>query len=368
MKNNNVLSGPMSHPKTRLSNIELLRIISVFLILVFHIGSLIIGMPTAEEMQQSLSPSITRIFFANLSVICVDVFILISGWFGMHLSVKGVVKLLFQVFFIYGLVYAIYIVCGYDSINLTGLANVFMADKNTWFIKAYLGLMCLSPALNALVEHGSEKQLRYVLISFYSYQIVYGWITGGAYFLNWGFSVTSFAGLYLLARYTRKYLITSEKSYRVFSLAHWINNNRSWGGYFLMFLTIVLIDTIMYCVLYKLPFSEHLQGRIVCYTNPLVILEALTLLLTFNSLNIKSNKFINWVAASSYTAYLLHASHRMSWYKALVGCVYTSYEGLVCIFMLFAVLMGIYVAAVLLDQLRIIIWKPIEKALPDAKI
>ena len=226
------LTGTVRYPNTRQSNIELLRIISVFFILVFHIGSLIIGMPTVEEMSNSVLPSVTRIFFANLSVICVDVFILISGWFGMHLSVKGVAKLLFQVFSIFGFVYAIYIISGNDRINLTGLANMLMADKDTWFIKAYLGLMCLSPALNALVEHGTEKQLRYVLVSFYSYQIVYGWITGGAYFLNWGFSVTSFAGLYLLARYTRKYLITSEKSYRVLSLAHWINNNRSWGGVF----------------------------------------------------------------------------------------------------------------------------------------
>jgi len=238
--------------KVRQSNIELLRIISIILVLIYHIGSLIIKMPTSDELVDDTLSSVTRIFFANLSVVCVNVFVIISGWFGMRFTMKAIFKLLFQVFFVYLFIYAICVISGYDNLNFSALAFCFMADKSTWFVKAYLGLMIFVPALNMLVENGNEKQLRYVLVAFYAYQCTYGWITGGAYFLNWGFSVTSFAGLYLLSRYVRVYVIENKENVPSLlkRLFHPCSGSVQWLS---LFLAIVIFDTVLYCALYYFP-------------------------------------------------------------------------------------------------------------------
>jgi surface polysaccharide O-acyltransferase-like enzyme len=74
-----------------------------------------------------------------------------------------------------------------------------------WFIKAYIGLLILSPILNTFIENTTEKQLRWTIIYFYIFQTLYGWFPGGAQFFEYGYSTMSFIGLYLLARYLRLY-------------------------------------------------------------------------------------------------------------------------------------------------------------------
>ena len=196
--------------KERMSNIELLRVISIFLILVTHADFWALGEPSLSEVGSAFLPSFTRIFFESLSIICINIFVLISGWFSIHASLKGIFKLLFQVFFMLLLIYAIYILLGWDTFNLHSLSQCFIVGHEFWFIKAYLGLVILSPALNSFVEYASEKILRIVLVVFFTYQCLYAWITPGAWFLHYGYSVTSFAGLYLLARYFRRYVVDSQ--------------------------------------------------------------------------------------------------------------------------------------------------------------
>ena len=192
--------------KNRQSNIELLRIISIFLILVTHADFWALGEPTSSELTNNFLSSFTRIFFESLSIICINIFVLISGWFSIRASLKSIIKLLFQVYFMLLFIYLIYVIIGWDTINIRSLSKCFIVGHEFWFIKAYLGLLILSPALNVFVNIVSEKVLRVVLIAFFAYQCVYAWITPGAWFLHYGYSVTSFAGLYLLARYVRLYL------------------------------------------------------------------------------------------------------------------------------------------------------------------
>jgi len=63
----------------RLSNIELLRIVAMFLVLVVHSDFFSLGAPTSMEIANSPMQSYVRIFIESFSIVCVNVFVMISG-------------------------------------------------------------------------------------------------------------------------------------------------------------------------------------------------------------------------------------------------------------------------------------------------
>ena len=80
--------------KTRNSNIELLRIIAMLMILGLHVNFLAIGQPNAQEIISSPIQSFIRLFAEYACIVGVNVFVLISGWFGIHYKPKGIVQFL----------------------------------------------------------------------------------------------------------------------------------------------------------------------------------------------------------------------------------------------------------------------------------
>ena len=85
----------------RQSNIELLRILSMFFVLIGHINGLIIGLPNKEFFTLDLSSSFLRVLIQGISVVGVNIFVLISGWFGIKTSLKGGSAFIFQFLFLF---------------------------------------------------------------------------------------------------------------------------------------------------------------------------------------------------------------------------------------------------------------------------
>lgn len=190
--------------KTRDSNIELLRMLAMFMVLLVHADFFSLGTPTTQDIQTNTLDSSLKIFFESLSIVCVNVFVLISGWFGIRPSLKGISNFLFQcLFFLIGL-YIVTLLIGTSTLSLKGIAGCFAATKLNWFIKAYLLLYILSPVLNAFVEQVEKKIFRNVLLAYFAFTCTYGWI-GAAEFMMGGYTTLFFIGLYLLARYIRLY-------------------------------------------------------------------------------------------------------------------------------------------------------------------
>ena len=192
--------------KERQSNIELLRIIAMFLVLLVHADFYSLGVVTPQDIRAFSLDSVLKVFFEAISINCVDIFVLISGWFGIRASFKGGCKFLFQCFFFLSLIYVITLLLGISKVNAETIKYLFVATKWNWFIKAYLLLYIISPVLNAFVDHASKRQFAIVLLSFYAFQFFYGWIfTSATGYIVGGYSVSSFIGLYLLARYINVY-------------------------------------------------------------------------------------------------------------------------------------------------------------------
>lgn len=132
----------------RQTNMELLRIVAMFLILLVHADFWSLGYPTTVQYKSDPVATMTRIIFEVIAIISIDIFVLISGWFSIKPSVKGFCNFIFQcAYFLIG-IYALLVVLGIKSVSLDGLLDMFMLTKNHWFIKAYIGLYILAPALN----------------------------------------------------------------------------------------------------------------------------------------------------------------------------------------------------------------------------
>ena len=99
----------MGNTKVRESNIELLRNISMFLILVIHAN--FVALPKIEyaELMSNTAPSLVRFFIESVGIVAVNVFVFISGWFGIRTRTKGVLSFIYQIlFFLVGGGYFLY--------------------------------------------------------------------------------------------------------------------------------------------------------------------------------------------------------------------------------------------------------------------
>lgn len=273
-----------------------------------------------------------------MSIVAVNVFVLISGWFGIRGSIKSFSNFAFQCLYFSTFIFIIYYLCGLSEITPKRLLEIiYITPIHYWFIKAYIALYILSPILNKYLELAKKKDLEILLLSFYLFQTIYGW-SKSAEFIQQGYSAFSFIGLYLLSSYARKYLVKDAR-YGLMS-----------------FVICAIVNSILY---YVLNANGH-GPEIYAYINPFVIIGALGLLLYFNSLNIPYSKAINWIAKSAFAVYLLHGSvflNKDLTFVPLVNWIYENSDGIFCILHMFIFIVLIYAVSIIIDQPRRIIWR-----------
>lgn len=192
----------------RNSNVELLRIISMFLVLVVHADYFSLGAPTVEDCIGNRMATLFRIGVESASIVCVNVFVLISGWFGIHFKWKSLLGFMFQVFFFGCVIYGFCVVFLGTSVCLKGIAECFQITQWNWFVKAYILLYLISPVLNEFCKNADRKSFITLLCCFFVFQTIYG-CSGAAKFIEAGYSTISFIGLYLLAQFLHRYIAPS---------------------------------------------------------------------------------------------------------------------------------------------------------------
>jgi len=287
-----IISSFCNSNRGRQSNIELLRIVAMLLVLIVHIDFISIGPPTIADCHNNVISALLRYFFQSCAIGCVDIFVLISGWFGINPSAKGFFNFIFQcLFFLIG-VYAVFVIAGFKSFIISDLAAqlLFIQDYDYWFIKAFILLYILSPVLNKFCEKTSEKEFRYVVISYYLIQSVYGWGFIAINSYAGGYSTMSFIGLYLLARYFKLH------GNKLTQQPIWIDIT--------IILAIVVFNTI---TSFGTAYIGHPLAGKICdsYISPLVIVYSLYMVILFSKLNMQST-VVNWIASSAFAVYLLH--------------------------------------------------------------
>ncbi len=144
--------------------------------------------------------SFVSVLAEQLCVICVNLFVLITGWFGLKPKLKGAFSLLFQVSFYGSLIFILFALIG-KGVDVKGLLNIIYFGSTYWFVTAYLILYCLSPVFNIFVKYSPAKLFVAVLLFYFLLEFSLGWFRGNIAPYNKGYSTISFIGLYLLGRF-----------------------------------------------------------------------------------------------------------------------------------------------------------------------
>ena len=142
----------------RLANIELLRIISMFfIVLVHYLGR---GGVYAAAKPLSVMYGVTTVMDA-IVIVAVNVYILISGYVLAESSFKykRLVDIVLQVFTISVGFYAIMLLLGQITFSVSGLVYAVLPilTKQYWFLSVYVGLYILMPFINKALHALTKK-------------------------------------------------------------------------------------------------------------------------------------------------------------------------------------------------------------------
>lgn len=331
----------------RQSNMELLRIVAMLLVLVVHADFSSIGIPLHVSVNLSGLSAFLRLLTESVSIVCVNLFVLLSGWFGIYPKIKSVSSYLFCCLFTFFCIYILMVATGNEALTLKDFIKGVMLYRVNWFIYAYLGLYIFAPVLNAFIDNAGQKMHGAVVLSFIIFQSIFGWGTSFMRDFLGGYSVISLMGLYLMARYVRLYPLALFSKGKGFDMT--------------IYVAMTLLTTVAaFCAIYfGTSRAEVIEvvDMFYKYNSPLVISASVFLLLFFSKLQIGYSRCINWVAASSFAVFLIHTNtYLFPYYTKCVVCITQSYSTLPFIFVISAFIVAVFVVCVLFDQLRIRAW------------
>jgi hypothetical protein len=317
---------------TRQSNIEFVRIIAMTFIVTGHtIGH---GMHGTLPYSQTIWA---------ITVTGVNLFIIISGYFHIHLCWKSLVKLLGMVLF-YSLLSMVVSQCIFGKITPTKdwiiptlypLSALFpmSARGYYWFISCYLMLMLLSPFINLVLNHVTPKQYGLLLGILIYLSCVSGWFFNNGINRD-GFNTFHFLTMYVIGDSLHRYNIASKiHSYQ--------------------WLIIYIIITITF------PFITHTHpSKTLRYNNPFVIAASIAFVNIFINLKFQSN-IINKIARSMFPTYLIQEGATGQGLYNLLFWYYTQNKGYWILPFYF---IGLFALALIIEPLRSqLMKKPLNK-------
>ena len=328
------------------SEMELLRIMAMVLVMVVHANFRALPVPGVRTIALNPTSAWLQFFTEGLSIIAVNVFVLLSGWYGIRPKVHRFAELVFQILFF------TLIGVGLSEIISPGSAvgtpdfwtRFFMlGDGQYWFVKTYIGLYIFAPVLNAYVERASRREFTWLLAAFFAFQFIFGWCWEATTWFRAGYSLTSFMGLYLLARYIRLYPV------KCWRLNRWIDFAIYWG-----------IALLLMVIMFHIKKNGGLGGKFYFYNCPLVIISAVHFVLFFSKFSFKS-RIINWLAASAFAIYLTH-SGTFLWehYDGAIRRWFAADGRAMFVVNTMLLMAAVFIGSILLDKMRMVMWRPIE--------
>lgn len=325
----------------RQANIELLRLISIILIVILHADFFSLGAPDFARLTQNSFVSISQIAIEALAICSVNVFVLISGWFGIKPSKKSLCNLCFQILYFTIGIFLFTNIAGLTTFNIGGVLSIFFLTNNGWFIRSYILLMILAPILNKYIDSAQQSEFKCIIIFFFVFQTIYGWLFGVAKFFDYGYSTISFIGIYLLARYIKIYT------------PRFSAYNKLYDFSIFLFLTILL----MIITIITIYINKSRIDQLYAYNNPVVLVMSIYLFLFFTKLKINSSIIIS-LASSSFAIYLLHCNPNImdSYFVAPIKHFYQNYSGVESLLYITSIVLIYIIGAIVIDIPRKYIW------------
>lgn len=305
--------------KIRNSNFELLRIIAMMFIVIYHISI---------HAQKGELPS--HNYIVAITTTGVNLFVLTSGYWGIKLKWKGLLNILSTVVFYY----VIQFIAEILIFNITPSAGHFIniiapiSRSPWWFMTCYILLMLVSPGLNIIKNNATDKQYKLIVATLLFLSCVSGFIFKNGFINPNGFNLFHFITLYFVGDAIKR-----------FNLANQFSKTQLW--------TVYIIATIALFV-----FLRFVSGN-VKYNSPFLVVAAVSLLCIFSRMKLNSKK-INTIASFMLPVYLLQDSpFGFKVYKVLYskGCE-LNFTGWEYILTLATYLAALLASAFILETIR----------------
>lgn len=283
--------------KQRNANMDLLRIVSMLLIILLHSIDHS-GVLEASETAPIAAQLWVR-FTYMLTQVCVNCYVLISGYFLVtsKFRLQKLVALWMEVV-IYSLtVRIVFILTGYRSFSLSSILSCFVPvfTGRYWFITIYFGLYLIFPFLNIAIKAMNRFQhtlLNVILFVLFSVMVSVhpsfaGMNSGDGWGLAW------FVVLYFAAAWFRLYYDKTSK---------WLPTLIYIVGSLAIACSFVFVGS-------KVPFVKSVLGNLYRYDSIAAYVFSLCVLAIFINIKINTsiNRVITFIAPAILGVYLIHA-------------------------------------------------------------
>lgn len=342
------MSGDMSKC-TRLSNVELLRIVSMFMVLVVHVDGASLGLPSLSGRLSFLNAEAAwKLVVESLAIVGVNCFTLISGYFGIRLSWRGMGGFLFQCLFYSVCIASVAHLCYPDYVKGVSWWSSWLVLSHTdlWYVPAYFGLMLLAPVLNRGVECMTKKEFSISFALFLLFNLWCGWWQGGK-FNPTGYTLVQLILVYLAGRYIRLVVMDGNSMRKARGVV--CRPLIGWLLAYFVFTSLIFLTSLW------LP-----TAKAFAYNSPAVLGASVSLFMAFLEMRFTS-RIVNYAAASAFAVYLIH-KNAFVWVHFMKPFVVRQWKTAdLWLFSLEMLLLciGVYLAAMAVDAVRRRVWQKI---------
>lgn len=272
--------------RNRYSNIELLRIVSMMMVLLVHIDGASLRLPFIDGNLSALNDrNIWKLGVESFAIIGVNCFTLISGYFGINISWRKICAYIFQViFYSVGIATIAYCVnpARYDAVYWAESWLIF-THTDLWYVPAYFMLMLLAPILNFVTDKFPLRSVTRFIVILSSLNLVFGWLLNMS-FNPTGYTVWQLVWVYMIGRWIRRFFDMSVI-----------------GGKRLEMVCVYLVS--LAGIFVGSLFLPKFKG--FAYNSPMVVLSTVSFFMIFAGLRFRS-PVVNKIALSSFSVYLIH--------------------------------------------------------------
>lgn len=340
-----------STAKARNIGVDLLRILSMFAIVLLHccVRSGFLASSPIFSLRYNITSVILFLCYG-----AVDLYLLISGYVNIKAKYKlsRILFLWLEVVFYNLLITISFKVISQQSFSFREVMGMFtpLLRHEYWFFTRYTLLFALMPLLNMLANKLTKKRYGQMLIVMFCLFCIVGTIVKchadiDLFILKNGYSTVWFVALYLLGAYIRLYGI------------HIKVPNIVWLISYFIFVLLAVFDAIIFPYLTESIFGFKLASGLTSapYLSLFILLGVLSLLIFFSNLKVKRKQsWVTPVGALTFGVYLIHDNPIIRHYimESVLKKLntYPNALGSVALLLLFAV--GVFILCLGIDFLR----------------
>ncbi len=291
----------------RQSNIELLRMLSMLMILTMHMinhGGLLWA-PILNRTEYTIVWSLFGFGFCSINL-----YLLISSYYlcKSKFSIYRIVKMAVQVItysLLITLIFWLFTDVEHDKKYLIYSCLPIMSDFY-WFVSMYVGMYILSPVMNKLLHTLSKRQLQFTIAVSLLLTCVWPNVIYFSSAMNTagGVSISWFLTIYLIGGYIRLYYEPTGNWLKPLFAACFFN--------ILLPVSKLFVEYLLTTSLKSLPFlDDMLWGYSIFYTYSSIPVTIASVFMFTAFLNIRienpiASNVINLLSSCSFGVYLLH--------------------------------------------------------------